>query len=51
MTTEQKELLAKFDEAIDLAYQALDLAKAYAGVDSETAADLEVKIGKLARSV
>ena len=58
MTTEEKELLSKFDEAIELAYQALDLAIEYSGGDSETAAvlesktaNLESKIAKLARSV
>ena len=51
MTTEEKELLSKFDEAIELAYQALDLAIEYAGGDSKTATALESKIAKLARSV
>ena len=49
MNTE--ELLKKFDEAIELAYAALDLAQEYSGGDSETAAVLEKKINKLVRSV
>ena len=49
MNTE--ELLKKFDEAIGLAYDALDLAQEYAGDDSATADDLAKKISKLARSV
>lgn len=49
MNTE--ELLKKFDEAIELAYDALDLAQEYAGDDSATADDLAKKISKLARSV
>lgn len=50
MNTE-KELLAKFDEAIELAYEALDLAMEYAGNDSETACDLEKKINELVNSM
>ena len=49
MTTE--ELLKKFDEAIELAYAALELAQEYAGNDSETADDLAKKINKLVHSV
>lgn len=49
MNTE--ELLAKFDEAIELAYEALDLAMEYAGNDSETACDLEKKINELVNSM
>ena len=49
MNTE--ELLSKFDEAIELAYAALELAQEYSGGDSETAAVLEKKINKLVRSV
>ena len=49
MTTE--ELLSKFDEAIELAYAALDLAQEYAGDDSETADALAKKINKLVHSV
>lgn len=48
---DQNELLSKFDEAIELAYAALELAQEYAGNDSETAAVLQKKISKLARSV
>ena len=50
MNTE-KELLSKFDEAIELAYAALELAQEYSGGDSETAAVLEKKINKLVHSV
>ena len=49
MNTE--ELLSKFDEAIELAYAALELAQEYSGGDSETAAVLEKKINKLVHSV
>ncbi len=49
MNTE--ELLKKFDEAIELAYAALDLAQEYAGDDSETADALAKKINKLVRSI
>ena len=49
MNTE--ELLSKFDEAIELAYEALDLAMEYAGNDSETACDLEKKINELVNSM
>ena len=50
MNTE-KELLSKFDEAIELAYAAVELAQEYAGNDSETADDLAKRINKLVRSV
>ena len=50
MNTE-KELLAKFDEAIELAYAAVELAQEYAGNDSETADDLAKRINNLVRSV
>ena len=50
MNTE-KELIAKFDEAIELAYAAVELAQEYAGNDSETADDLAKKINNLVRSV
>ena len=50
MNTE-KELLAKFDEAIELAWAALAHSIEYSGGDSETAAVLEKKINKLVRSV
>ena len=49
MNTE--ELLKKFDEAIELAYAALELAQEYSGGDSETAAVLFRKIDELERSV
>ena len=49
MNTE--ELLKKFDEAIELAYAAVELAQEYAGYDSETADDLAKKINNLVRSV
>ena len=49
MNTE--ELLSKFDEAIELAYAAVDLAQEYAGNESETADALAKKINNLVRSV
>jgi hypothetical protein len=49
MTT--KELLSKFDEAIELAYAAVDLAQEYAGNESETALAISKKISELARSI
>lgn len=49
--TKENELIAKFDEAIELAYAALELAQQYAGGESKTADILEKKIGKLVRSV
>ena len=49
MTTE--ELLKKFDEAIELAYAAVDLAQEYAGNESETADDLAKRINNLVRDV
>ena len=51
MTTKEAELLAKFDEAIELAEEALELAQEYAGNDSETAQAIAKKISKLARSI
>ena len=51
MNTKENELIAKFDEAIELAYAALELAQQYAGGESKTADILEKKIGKLVRSV
>jgi len=49
MTTE--ELLKKFDEAIELAYAAVDLAQEYAGNESETADAIAKSINKLVRDV
>lgn len=51
MTTKEAELLAKFDEAIELAYAAVDLAQEYAGNESETAQAIAKKISKLVRSI
>ena len=51
MTTKEAELLAKFDEAIELAEEALELAQEYAGNESETARAIAKKISKLARSI
>ncbi len=51
MTTKEAELLAKFDEAIELAEEALELAQEYAGNESETALAISKKISKLARSI
>ena len=47
----EKELLAKFNEAIELAEEALELAQEYAGNDSETAEAISKKISKLAQSI
>lgn len=51
MTTKEAELLAKFDEAIELADEALELAREYAGNESETVRAIAKKISKLARSI
>ena len=51
MTTKEKELLKKFDEAIELAWAALAHSIEYSGGDSETAAVLFRKIDELERSV
>ena len=49
MTTE--ELLKKFDEAIELAYAAVDLAQEYSGNESQTADAIVKRINKLVRDV
>ena len=49
MNTE--ELLSKFDEAIELAYAAVELAQEYAGNDSETADAIAKRINNLVRDV
>jgi hypothetical protein len=46
-----EELLKKFDEAIELAYAAVDLAQEYAGNESETADAIAKNINKLVRDV